>query len=67
MDVVTNSSSWSPHANVLLYIDRGDDDWRELVRHFFTTFWKYWMLNVSIMVPDPVTYVHNVCWKHLVN
>ncbi|CAO1443385.1 unnamed protein product [Diamesa serratosioi] len=60
MNVVTNTSSWSPHANVLLYIDRGDDEWRELVGNFFKTFWKYWLLNVSIMVPDPVTYVQNI-------
>lgn len=67
MDVVTNSSSWSPHANFLLYIDHGDDDWKELVGYFFKTVWKYWMINVSILVPDPITYVHNVSWNLLNN
>lgn len=67
MDVVTNSSSWSPHANFLLYIDRAGDDWKELVRQIFKIVWKYWMLNVSILAPDPITYVHNVSWFLLVN
>lgn len=67
MDVITNSSSFSSHANVLLYIDRGDDTWRELVGHFFKTFWKYYMCNVSIMVPDPETYVLNVSGKLFVD
>ena len=67
MDVVTNSSSWSPHANLLMYIERFDDDWKDLVGHFFKTVWKYWMLNVSILVPDKITYGHNVSWYFLVD
>ncbi|CAO1421445.1 unnamed protein product [Diamesa hyperborea] len=60
MDVVTKSSSWSPHANLLMYIDRGVDDWKDLVGYFFKTIWKYWMPNVSIMAPDLITYTHNI-------
>lgn len=47
------SSSWNPHARFFIYID-GDvgDEWATLVIKSFRAFWRYFVINITIMIPD---------------
>lgn len=51
------SNSWNPHAKFFICcIDvMLGEDWPLLVTTFFREFWKDFVINISIMVPDTKT------------
>lgn len=55
------SSSWNPHARFFVLIDADvGKEWHQLVVRFFRSFWRFFVINITIMVPDTVNWNNRV-------
>lgn len=54
IDGMLRTSSFNPHANVLVIINNNlaDDEWEPLVKSFFKSFWIHFIIHVSILFPN---------------
>jgi len=60
LNLISNLPSWNPHAKFLVYMDRAQSDWLELVAMYFEELWKHKVININIMAPDEDLYIHRV-------
>lgn len=57
---LSRAVSWNPHAFFLVYVDRQMDDWEEFCQELLEIFWRYWVINVTVMIPSLEIYGHKV-------
>jgi hypothetical protein len=60
LNMLLKTQSWNPHAKFLIYLEGFSDRYKELVAYFIEHFWKKWVLNVTLLIPDPVDFLHRV-------
>lgn len=54
--------SWNPHANFLVVIDGLVGDPQLFAQKLIDIFWRYWVINLTILVPSEEIYGHLVRW-----
>lgn len=57
---LSRAVAWNPHANFLVYIDGLVDEWQQFCEKLIGIFWRYWVINLTIMVPSEEIYGHLV-------
>lgn len=55
VNMLVKTASWNPHARFLVYVDWLDRDWQQFAILIFKTFWKYFVINITIMIPPNIT------------
>lgn len=55
LSMLTQTSSWNPHARFLVFVDWLDRDWQEFAIFIIKMFWQYFVINITIMIPPNVT------------
>lgn len=49
------SPSWNPHGKFLVYLLVIKGDWEPIVREIFAYLWQYFVINVTILIPEMST------------
>lgn len=57
---LSRAVAWNPHANFLVYVDGLVEEWEQFCEKLIGIFWKYWVINLTIMVPSEEIYGHLV-------
>lgn len=52
VNMLMKSPSWNPHGNFLVYLTGIKTDWKSIVTNIFANVWKYFVINITILVPD---------------
>lgn len=60
LEMLTITKSWNPHAKFLIYMDRLAMNWEYLTNYFIHELFKYLVINVTLMIPDPVNYTQRI-------
>jgi hypothetical protein len=60
LGMLVRTPSWNPHAKFLIYMEGFNDRYKQLVAYFIEQLWKKYVLDVTLLVPDPVHFVHRV-------
>lgn len=52
VNMLMKSPSWNPHGNFLVYLTGIKMNWKSIVNDIFAEVWKYFVINITILVPD---------------
>lgn len=63
LNMLINTSSWNPHALFFVYVDGQVQDLEDFVTFVLTEFWKYFVINLTISVPDKIVRFTTVSYK----
>lgn len=56
--MVTNTTSWNPHALFFIYVDGQEADWEGFVTFIIRQFREYFIINLTSGVPhSPIIYL----------
>lgn len=55
LNMLVKTTSWNPHALFLVFVDWLDRDWKQFVTFIFELFWKYFVVNITIVIPPNST------------
>lgn len=56
LEELSGTVSWNPHANFLVYVDGLIVEWKKFCADLIEMFWKYWVINLTIMIPSEEIY-----------
>lgn len=57
---LSRAVAWNPHANFLVYVDGLVDEWQTFCSDLIGIFWRYWVINLTVMIPSSEIYGHLV-------
>lgn len=62
LKTLKRTSSWNPHAQFLMYVENGIEtvDRDPLMSRFLELCWKYWIINLTILLPDVDLFIHRI-------
>lgn len=52
VNMLMESPSWNPHGKFLIYLLYLKTDWEPIIKDIFAYLWQYFVINVTIMIPD---------------
>lgn len=60
LEQLSRAVAWNPHANFLVYVDGIVEEWQQFCTDLIGSFWQYWVINLTIMIPSVDIYGHLV-------
>lgn len=56
--MLTNTTSWNPHALFFVYVDGQVVNWQGLVTFIIEQFWEYFVINLTVSIPhNPIIFL----------
>lgn len=64
---LSKETSWNSHAKFLVYLAGYPDNFRQMCMDTVNVFWKYFVVNVAILMPEESTGIYRVLYFTLIN